>query len=86
MNFRESIKNFIELASPKSLRNWIEELLQHNENQAEKIERLEAQIKKLQGLPAKPKFKVKDKTSELDNNDSDDDDDSTTKKREKAVQ
>jgi len=69
MNFKESIKNFIESASANSLKNWIEELLQINDQHSEKIERLEAQIRKLQGLPSKPKFKTKDKTSDLDDDD-----------------
>lgn len=87
----------MELSTPKMLRDWlrtlmdkVEELSQLNREQSEQINRLEAQIKKLQGLPAKPKFNSNDKTSDLDAEDDEDDDDSSDgkkgKKRKKAAQ
>ena len=88
MNIKESIKSFIDVASPKSLRNWIEELLYQNEQKDQIIEQQKAQIRRLQGLPAKPVFNSKDKTSELDNESDDDDDDTPEdkmKKRRKAA-
>lgn len=89
MKIRDSIKSFIDVASPKSLKNWIEELLQINEQKDKIIEQQQAQIRRLQGLPAKPIFDSKDKTSELEDSDDHDDDDDTPenkmRKRRKAA-
>lgn len=73
-----------------ALLNKVKEVEYDKKNLEEKNERLEAQVRKLQGLPAKPKFNATDKTSELDSDDNDDDDDSpedqTKKRRKKAAQ
>lgn len=58
-----------------ALVNKVEELEHEKKAMTDKIVRLEAQVRKLQGLPAKPHFDPKDKTSELDKDDEDEDDD-----------
>lgn len=91
MDFKDITKNFLDMATPKRLRDWIDELINkvdeltvQNSKKDKKISELEAQIRKLQGLPAKPSFDSKDKTSELDKDDEGDDgDDPDKKKRER---
>jgi len=97
VDIKNLTKSFLNLASPQKLREWIDSLLNKveelshlNKQQCEKIERLESQNRRLQGLPAKPKFDSTDVTSDLDKeddeNDSDEDPkDRTGKKRKKAA-
>ena len=68
------------------LKDWIDALinkveeLEHDKNiLAEKILKLEAIIRNLQVLPAKPMFKPNDKTSELNDNEAANDDDDDPK-------
>lgn len=72
-----------------ALMNKVEELEYDKKILAEKISKLEAINRNLQGLPVKPVFKPIDKTSELnDNEDANDDDDdpkNITRKRRKAA-
>lgn len=97
MDIKKLTKSLLDVSTPKMLRDWVQalmnrvdELTQKNNNQEKEIARLESQIRKLQGLPSKPKFSSSDKTSDLDCEDEDDDDDSpegkTSKKRKKAAQ
>ncbi len=90
MKLNDITKSVLNLVSPIELKKWVQNLLnkveeiEHDKKkQAEKIEHLEATIRRLQGLPAKPTFKAKDKTSDLDNDDNDDDDDDKKKKMKK---
>ena len=72
-----------------TLVNKIEEVEQDKKILKEKNERLEAQVRELQGLPSKPTFDSSDKTSELDSDDDDDDEtpnDKMKRKRKKAAQ
>lgn len=76
MDYKNITKPLLELSGPRVLKSWVEELLDKVENLNEasikdgnKIERLEAEIRKLKNLPAKPKFSSSDKTSELDKED-----------------
>lgn len=88
----------MDLATPKNLRELVDSLLNRNEEithinnkKDEKIKRLESEIRKLKGLPAKPDFSPKDKTTDLDDEDEDppkNDEDKkkkTSKKRSDAV-
>lgn len=78
MNIKEITKSILDLATPKNLRELVDNLLNRNEeltqinNQnLEKIKRLEAENRKLKGLPVRPEFSPKDKTSDLDDEDED---------------
>ena len=66
----------MEISTPSMLREWlkrlmnkVEELRNSNQQYQKEVEKLKAENRKLQGLPAKPKFDSKDKTSDLDKND-----------------
>jgi len=96
MNIKEFTKSLLNLSTPKMLKDWIDALMNKVEELeydkkilAEKISKLEAINRNLQGLPVKPVFKPIDKTSELnDNEDANDDDDdpkNITRKRRKAA-
>ena len=81
------------ISTPKMLRDWIkvlsnkvEELSHINEQKDQIIEQQKAQIRRLQGLPAKPVFDSKDKTSELSDSDDDDDDDTPENKMKRRRQ
>jgi hypothetical protein len=96
MDFKNITKSFISLSTPKMLRDWVSVLLnkveevEHDKKVLEeKNEILKAQVRQLQGLPAKPKFNSADKTSELDKDNDDDDDtpeNKMRKRRKKAAQ
>lgn len=96
MDIKKLTKSLIQISTPKMLHDWIavllnkvEEVEERSNKQAQEIERLEAQVRKLQVLPAKPKFDSTDKTSELDSEDDDDDDtpeDKMKQRRKKAAQ
>jgi hypothetical protein len=97
VDIKKLTKSLINLSTPPMLHKWIatlvnkiEEVEQEKKVLKEKVERLEAQNRQLQGLPAKPKFDSKDKTSELDSEDDDDDDetpnDKMKRKRKRAAQ
>jgi len=96
VDIKNLTKSFLNLASPQKLREWIDSLLNKveelshlNQQKDNHIERLEAQNRRLQGLPAKPKFDSTDVTSDLDKEDEDDNDEDpkkkTSKKREDAA-
>lgn len=97
MDIKKLTKSILNLSTPKNLYDWVTALLnkveqvEHDKKVLEeKIERLEAQNRILQGLPAKPKFNSTDKTSELDSDDEDDSDedspeDKMKKRRKKAA-
>ena len=88
MDFKNITKSLLELSAPKVLKTWVEQLLDKVENLSDdnikkdsKINRLEAEIRKLKNLPAKPKFDSSDKTSELDKDDEPEPDSGTKKKK-----
>lgn len=86
MDFKNITKSLLDFSGPKLLKAWVEQLLDKVENLSadnikkdSRIDRLEAEIRKLKKLPAKPKFDSSDKTSELDKDkDEEDDDESYT--------
>jgi hypothetical protein len=89
MDFKNITKSLINLSAPRVLKSWIQQLLDKVEMLNEKIisdqtkiDRLEAQIRKLKKLPAKPNFAPKDKTSELGKHDDDENSDKSEKKKE----
>jgi len=90
MNIKEFTKSLLNLSTPKMLKDWIDALMNKVEELeydkkvlAEKNEHLEAQIRKLQNLPAKPIFKATDKTSELEKDEKDNDDEDPKNKMRK---
>lgn len=71
MDLKSFTKHLIDVSTPQMLKDWIKALGNKIEEQEQniqikdkKIESLEAEIRKLKGLPAKPQFS--DKTTELE--------------------
>jgi hypothetical protein len=75
-DFKKITGQLFEFGTPDFLRDWIKKLVDKIETVEhekkllqEKNEQLEAEIRRLKGLPAKPVFNASDKTSDLDKED-----------------
>lgn len=92
MSIKDITQKIFDTATPQLLKDWIRSLankLQETESELadanKEIERLNNKIKKLQGLPTKPKFKKKDKTSDLESKADDQGDDPCSRNKRKEA-